>query len=86
LLPPDAGTPLAAANTSDEGDIVFRLEGPKFGMQFGSEEKDTALWERIEELGNRLGQTYGVVPTVSDPDFVTGGPRAPGTSLPPNDV
>jgi hypothetical protein len=36
---------------------------------------------RLVTLGVRLGETYMVVPSVVDPDFVIGGTGSPGTFL-----
>lgn len=80
---PSPATLTAAANTSGGGSIVFDLRGERFGqkgLRYGNH--DEALWDKLEALANRLGAAHAVVPTIGDPDFVTGGPGAPGTFLP----
>ena len=80
---PGPATLTAAANTSGGGSIVFDLRGERFGqkgLRYGNH--DEALWDKLEALANRLGAAHTVVPTIGDPDFVTGGPGAPGTFLP----
>lgn len=81
---PGPATLTAAANTSGDGSIQFDLKGERFGqkgLRYGNH--DEALWDRLEALGHQLGTAHGVVSTIGDPDFVTGGPGAPGTFLPP---
>ena len=80
---PGPATLTAVANTSGGGSIVFDLRGERFGqkgLRYGNH--DEALWDKLEALANRLSATHTVVPTIGDPDFVTGGPGAPGTFLP----
>ena len=81
-LEPGPATLTAVANPTDDGSIQFVLTGPKFGMRFGTEEADPVLWMKLVTLGVRLGETYMVVPSVVDPDFVIGGTGSPGTFLP----
>ena len=81
-LEPGPATLTAVTNPTDDGSIQFVLTGPKFGMRFGAEEADPVLWMRLVTLGVRLGETYIVVPSVVDPDFVIGGTGSPGTFLP----
>jgi hypothetical protein len=81
---PGSATLTAAANTSDDGYIVFDLVGEKFGQKgLRHRDYDDALWDRLEALAHRLGVTHQVVQTVSDPDEVTGTPGSTGTFLPP---
>jgi hypothetical protein len=81
-LEPGPATLTAVTNPTDGGSIQFVLTGPKFGMRFGTEEADPVLWMKLVTLGVRLGETYMVVPSVVDPDFVIGGTGSPGTFLP----
>jgi hypothetical protein len=81
-LEPGPATLTAITNPTDDGCIQFVLTGPKFSMRFGTEEADPVLWMRLVTLGVRLGETYMVVPSVVDPDFVIGGTGSPGTFLP----
>jgi len=81
-LKPGPATLTAVANRTDDGSIQFVLTGPKFGMRFGTEEADPVLWMKLVTLGVRLGETYMVVPSVVDPDFVIGRTGSPGTFLP----
>jgi hypothetical protein len=46
-------------------------------MRFGTEEADPVLWIRLVTLGVKLGETYMVVASVVDPDFVIGGTAVP---------
>ncbi len=81
---PGPATLTAAANTSGGGRIVFDLKGERFGqkgLRYGNH--DEALWDRLEALGHQLEAAHEVVSTIGDPDFVAGGPGAPGTFLPP---
>jgi hypothetical protein len=72
----------AAANTSDDGFIVFELRGEKFGQKgLGIRNHDEALWDRLEALAQRLGVEHTVVSTIDDPDFATGQPGYPGTVM-----
>ncbi len=80
---PGPATLTAAANISGGGSIVFDLKGEKFGqkgLRYGN--YDEVLWDRLEALGNQLSAAHTVVATIGDPDFVAGGPGAPGTFLP----
>jgi hypothetical protein len=79
---PGPATLSAVTNKADEGSIQFVLTGPRFGMRFGTEQADPVLWMRLVTLGVRLGETYLVIPSVIDPDFVIGGSGSPGTFLP----
>lgn len=79
---PGPATLTALTNDADEGSVQFVLTGPRFGMRFGTEEADPVLWMRLVTLGVRFGETYAVVPSVVDPDFVIGGSGgSPGTFL-----
>jgi hypothetical protein len=51
-------------------------------MRFGTEEADPVLWMRLVSLGVKFGESYLVVPSVVDPDFVIGGAGSTGTVLP----
>jgi hypothetical protein len=81
-LEPGPATLTAVTDRTGDGSIRFVLTGPKFGMRFGSEEADPVLWMRLVSLGVKFGETYIVVPSVIDPDFVIGGAGSPGTFLP----
>jgi hypothetical protein len=82
-IEPGPATLTAAANTSGDGSIVFDLKGEKFGQKgLRCSDHDEALWDRLEALGDQLSAAHTVVATIGDPDFVTGGPGAPGTFLP----
>jgi hypothetical protein len=78
---PGPATLTAVTNDTDAGSIQFVLTGPKFGMRFGTEEADPVLWMRLVSLKVKFGESYLVVPSVVDPDFVIGGGN-PGTFLP----
>jgi hypothetical protein len=81
-LEPGPATLTAVLNPTDDGSIQFALTGPRFGMRFGTDQADPVLWMRLVTLGVRLGETYMVVPSVVDPDFVIGGSGSPETFLP----
>ena len=82
-IEPGPATLLAAANTHESGDITFNLKGKKYGqnMQY-HDDYDEALWDRLEALRIKLTTAHQLLTTLSDPDFVLGGPGAPGTYLP----
>ena len=80
-LEPGPATLTAVTDPAGDGTIQFLLTGPKFGMRFGTEEADPVLWMRLVTLV-KLGETYMVVASVVDPDFVIGGTGSPGTFLP----
>jgi hypothetical protein len=80
---PGPATLTAVTNDTDNGSIQFVLTGPRFGMRFGTEEADPVLWMRLVTLGVRFGESYLLVPSVVDPDFVIGSSGVnPGTFLP----
>ena len=76
-LEPGPATLTAITNDTGDGSIQFVFTGPRFGMRFGTEEADPVLWMRLVTLGVKLGETYIVVPSVVDPDFVIGGGSIP---------
>jgi hypothetical protein len=82
-IQPGPATLTIAANTSDDGSIMVVLHGEKFGQKaLYSDNYDEQLYNNLEALGQRLSAAYKLVSTTGDPDFVTGGPGAPGTFLP----
>jgi hypothetical protein len=59
------------------------LRGKRFGQKgLYDSNNDEALWDKLEALRQKLSVTHGLVSVLADPDFVTGGPGAPGTFLP----
>ncbi|MCB0938555.1 MAG: hypothetical protein KDB55_21485 [Mycobacterium sp.] len=81
-LEPGPAALTAVASPADAGSIQFVLTGPRFGLHFGTEQADPVLWMRLVTLGVRLRETYMVVPSVIDPDFVIGGTGSRGSFLP----
>jgi hypothetical protein len=82
-IEPGPATLLIAANTHENGDIIFDLQGEKFGQKgLYDHDYDEALWDRLEALRIKLTTAHELLTTLSDPDFVLGGPGAPGTYLP----
>jgi hypothetical protein len=56
--------------------IEILHEGSKFGIGRVPGEKDQVLWMGLVQLGLRLGETYAVLPSVTDPEMLPNAPRS----------
>jgi hypothetical protein len=81
-LDPGPATVTAAANDAGGGRIEFTLEGNRLGASGRPHETDPVLWMGLVTLGVRFGETYTVLPSVTDPDF----PPAPRGVIPRADA
>jgi hypothetical protein len=76
------GATLTVSTSDTDGSLLFILDGDRFGMGSAARETDPVLWMRLVQLGIRLGESYTVLPSVSDPDF----PPAPRGVIPRADA
>jgi hypothetical protein len=76
------GATLTASTSDTDGSLRFILDGDRFGMSSAARETDPVLWMRLVQVGIRLGESYTVLPSVSDPDF----PPAPRGVIPRADA
>ena len=61
------GGTMTAAPDKVTGSINFSLDGPRFGIVSAGHDTDPVLWMQLVSLGVGFGETYTVLPRVSDP-------------------
>lgn len=76
------GATLIVSTSDTDGSLLFILDGDRFGMSSAARETDPVLWMGLVQLGIRLGESYTVLPSISDPDF----PPAPRGFIPRADA